>query len=32
MYHEKNIPQEKSIERLVELIKKEGRWTEPKVK
>ena len=26
---EKNIPQEKSIERLVELIKKEGRWTEP---
>ena len=25
---EKNIPQEESIERLVALIKKEGRWTD----
>ena len=26
---EKNIPQEESIEKLVELIKKEGRWNDP---
>lgn len=27
---ERNIPQEESIERLVALIKKEGRWSDPK--
>jgi len=27
---EVNIPQEESIARLIEFIKKEGRWTEPK--
>lgn len=27
---ERNIPQEESIERLVALIKKEGRWRDPK--
>ena len=29
---EVNIPQEKSIERLVEFIKAEGKWTEPETK
>jgi (E)-4-hydroxy-3-methylbut-2-enyl-diphosphate synthase len=27
---ERNVPQEEAIEHLIEIIKADGRWTEPK--